>query len=49
MAGEKQQTAQVVARVKTFRTVITVIAFAIGILSFSLAIWMLMHRSLSPR
>ena len=49
MAGEKQQTAQVVARVKTFRTVITVIAFAIGILSFSLAIWMLMHRSLSTR
>ena len=44
MDAEKQQTAQVLAKAKTLRTIITVIGFTIGILCIGLAIYLFAHH-----
>ncbi|HVU26801.1 MAG TPA: hypothetical protein VHG71_03600 [Verrucomicrobiae bacterium] len=44
MASEKQQTARVLEQAKTFKTIITVIGFAIGIFCFALAVYLLIRR-----
>ena len=49
LAAEKEETKQVAARAQTFRTFVTVIFFIIGFACFGLAVWMLMHRSLTAR
>ena len=44
MAAEKRDTDRVAEQARTFKTIITVIGFAIGILSFGVAIYLLIHR-----
>jgi len=45
MDAEKQQTARVAGKARTLRTVITVVFFAIGIVSIGFAIYLLVHRN----
>ncbi|MDE3068490.1 MAG: hypothetical protein KGJ60_13220 [Verrucomicrobiota bacterium] len=45
MSSEKNQTARVAARARTFRTVIIVAGFAIGIFCFALALYLLVRHS----
>lgn len=45
MAGEKKQTERVREQAKTIRTVVTVVAFGIGIICFALAILLVLHRA----
>ena len=49
MAAEKKQTAEVAARARKIRTVFTVVCFAIGILCFALAFYLLLRHPLSTR
>ncbi|HSY09990.1 MAG TPA: hypothetical protein VK840_03660, partial [Candidatus Dormibacteraeota bacterium] len=44
MAAEKRDTDRVAEQARTLKTIITVIGFAIGILSFGVAIYLLIHR-----
>jgi len=44
MAAEKRDTDRVAEQAHTLKTIITVIGFAIGILSFGVAIYLLIHR-----
>ena len=49
MAEEKKQTERVREKAQTIRTMVTVIAFAIGIFCFALAIYLLIRRSVVQR
>ncbi len=49
MAEEKKQTERVREKAQTIRTMVTVIAFAIGIFCFALAIYLLIRRSVAQR
>jgi len=49
MEAEKRQTAEVTARAKKIRTVFTVVCFAIGILCFALAFYLLLRHPLTSR
>lgn len=49
MADEKKQTERVREQAKTIRTMVTVIAFGIGIFCFALAIYLLIRRSQAQR
>ena len=44
MAAEKRDTDRVAEQARTLKTIITVIGFVIGILSFGVAIYLLIHR-----
>lgn len=49
MLEEKKQTERMREKAQTIRTIITVIAFGIGIFCFALAVYLLIHRSTVPR
>ncbi len=49
MATEKKQAAAVAARAKKIQTVFTVLFFAIGILCFAIAFYLLLHHPLTSR
>ena len=49
MDTEKKQTVEVAARAKQIRTFFTVIFFAIGIICFALAFYLLFHHPLTGR
>jgi N-acetylglutamate synthase-like GNAT family acetyltransferase len=49
MDGEKQQTASVAAKARRFRTFLTIVFFAIGIICFAIAFWLLLRRPLGGR
>ena len=49
LAEEKQQTAQLADRAKKLNLALTIFFFTVGGISLSIAIWMLMHRSLTVR
>ena len=50
MDSEKKQTERVREQARTIRTAVTVICFAIGVLSFGVAIYLLIHRgAFGPR
>jgi hypothetical protein len=44
-AAEKQSTDRVSEKVQTFKTIVTIIGFAIGIVSFAYAIYLFAHRN----
>ncbi len=44
MADEKKQTERIMEQAQTIRNIVTVIAFAIGILAFGYAIYLFVHR-----
>ena len=49
MAAEKRDTDRVAEQARVFKTILTVIGFAIGILSFGVAIYLFVrHNLLSP-
>ena len=41
----KKQTARVAGKARTLKTIITVVGFAIGIVCFGFAIYLLIHRN----
>jgi N-acetylglutamate synthase-like GNAT family acetyltransferase len=45
MAGEKSETKKISEKAKTINTVITVVGFAIGIISIGFAIYLFVHRN----
>ena len=45
MDAEKQQTARVVEKARTLKTVITIVCFTIGILCIGIAIYLFVHRN----
>jgi N-acetylglutamate synthase-like GNAT family acetyltransferase len=45
MAGEKSETKKISEKAKTINTVITVVGFAIGIMSIGFAIYLFVHRN----
>jgi N-acetylglutamate synthase-like GNAT family acetyltransferase len=45
MADEKKNTDRVSERVQTFRTIVTVLGFAIGIIGFGVAAYLFIHRN----
>ena len=49
MDAEKKQTAEVAARARQIRTVFTVICFAIGLICFAIAVYLLLHHPLASR
>src|ERR1700722_415277 len=49
MDSEKKQTARVMERAETMRTLITVISFIIGFTAFGFAIYLLVHRVQAAR
>lgn len=46
MAAEKLTTARVSEKVRTFRTIVTILGFAIGFICFGIAIYLLIQRNL---
>lgn len=49
MDEERKQTARVLEKAQTVRTIVTVVGFAIGILSFAFAVYLLLHRGFTSR
>lgn len=49
MDAEKAQTARVMEQAQRMRTIVTIVAFAIGILAFGVAIYLLVHRGIVAR
>src|SRR5271170_4958216 len=49
MAGEKSETEKLSEKAKTINTIITVVGFAIGILSIGFAIYLFVHRNTFQR
>jgi hypothetical protein len=49
MDAERRQTESIREKAQTLKTVVTVIGFAIGILSVGFAVYLLIHRGMVPR
>ncbi len=45
MEAEKKQTAHVLEKARTLKTIITVVGFTIGILCIGIAIYLFIHRN----
>jgi N-acetylglutamate synthase-like GNAT family acetyltransferase len=49
LEGEKRQTERVKEQAQTIRTIVTVVAFAVGIVCFALAVYLLIRRTVVQR